>query len=163
MDAVGSCPLDGLLQQRSADAAALGRLRLQVRHVRVALALADRVRHFLNQVDPDLADGSFGGTVLPLSNRDPRAPAIAGELAPHPPGAPLDERVVSLDRAIASGAKFPAQFGQCDRIGCGRGADLDHEWCSRRNSAAARATSSDHSWPPANSSGRTWTLASRRR
>ena len=53
------------------------------------------------------------------------APA-AGELAPHPRRAALDEGIVRLDRRLPPGAKFPSQFRQRAGVG-GRGAsNLDH-------------------------------------
>ena len=105
-------------------------------------------------------------TMRAVDDGDPRAPRIRRrQLAAHPRRAPLHERVVRLRRRLAPGAKLPSELGQRSRIGGRRASDLGHSGCDsvRRKTDAARMTSSDHSWPPSNASGRTVAPASRRR
>src|SRR5262249_58767535 len=85
------------------------------------LALASRVRHFLNRVEPDLPNHTV------IGDGDPRAPWAAGaKLVSNPGGAPREKRGALLGRRVAAGAELPAQLPEPRgvlRPGC---PDLDH-------------------------------------
>src|SRR5262249_49857042 len=103
IDAVAACPCENGLEQLGADASANSGLDVQVREISVAFAFADRIRHFFDQIEPDLADDPI------VLDRDPGAPSRALKLAHHPGGAPLDERAFALGSGLTAGAELPAQ------------------------------------------------------
>src|SRR5262249_62396388 len=85
------------------------------------LALASRVRHFLNRVEPDLPNHTV------IGDGDPRAPWAAGaKLVSNPGGAPREKRGALLGRRVAAGAGLPTPLREPRGvIGPGR-TDLCH-------------------------------------
>src|SRR5262249_60904634 len=85
------------------------------------LALASRVRHFLNRVEPDLPNHTV------IGDGDPRAPWAAGaKLVSNPGGAPREKRGALLGRRVAAGAELPAPLRRPRGVigpGC---TNLDH-------------------------------------
>ncbi len=143
IDAILRRPLERRLEQPFSGAAARRRPDEQVRHIGVAIALADGIRHFLDDPHPNLADDR---SVL---IGDPRPPGTRLELAAHPHTAAIDERALRLDRWIAAGAEFPAQGCQRPRVSRRSRTD-DHTRRWARNCDAAVMAPAAHSCPPSN-------------